>query len=99
MAMDKSTRAWHGLNPKNDLLDDLEVGFVPMQLVPVDYRKGIGFEKRDWKSIKKGFTHFANCDVGIAKITPCFQNGKAAVFEGLPNGYGAGTTECIPVLQ
>lgn len=32
-------------------------------------------------------------DVVIAKITPCFQNRKSAVIVGLPNGYGAGTTE------
>ena len=29
----------------------------------------------------------------VAKITPCFQNGKACVVSGLPSGIGAGTTE------
>ena len=43
--------------------------------------------------IKSGFTHFADNDVVIAKITPCFQNRKSAVICNLPNGYGAGTTE------
>ena len=52
-------------------------------------------ETRPWGEIKKGFTHFANGDVVVAKITPCFENGKAAVISGLDNtkGIGAGTTE------
>jgi type I restriction enzyme S subunit len=50
-------------------------------------------ETRYWGEIKKGFTHFAEGDVVLAKITPCFQNGKAAVMQGLANNVGAGTTE------
>ena len=46
-----------------------------------------------YEEIKKGFTHFANGDIGVAKITPCFQNRKSVIFKDLPNGYGAGTTE------
>ncbi len=42
---------------------------------------------------QKGFTHFATGDIGIAKITPCFQNRKSVVFMDLENGFGAGTTE------
>ena len=48
---------------------------------------------RVWKKVKKGYTHFANNDIGIAKITPCFENKKSVVFSSLINGYGAGTTE------
>ena len=43
--------------------------------------------------MRKGYTHFANGDVVLAKITPCFENGKAAVMANLTNGFGAGTTE------
>jgi type I restriction enzyme, S subunit len=50
-------------------------------------------EIRKWGEIKKGFTHFATGDIGMAKITPCFENGKAALFENLVNGIGAGTTD------
>lgn len=46
-----------------------------------------------WKEIKSGFTQFAEGDVGVAKITPCFENGKSTVFQNLSNGIGAGTTE------
>ncbi len=50
-------------------------------------------EIRAWGEIKQGFTHFAEGDIGVAKITPCFENSKACVFSGLSNGIGAGTTE------
>ena len=81
------------LNPKNDLPDELETSFIPMALVDDGYRNHHSFETRKWGDIKKGFTHFANGDIGIAKITPCFQNRKSVVFRNLKNGYGAGTTE------
>ena len=57
------------------------------------YRNEHSFENRKWGTIKKGFTHFANDDIGIAKITPCFQNRKSVIFKNLISGYGAGTTE------
>ena len=81
------------LNPKNDLPDELETSFIPMALVDDGYRNNHSFEIKRWRDIKKGFTHFANGDIGIAKITPCFQNRKSVVFRNLKNGYGAGTTE------
>lgn len=81
------------LNPKNDLPDELETSFIPMALVDDGYRNNHSFEIKTWRDIKKGFTHFADGDIGIAKITPCFQNRKSVVFRNLKNGYGAGTTE------
>ena len=81
------------LNPKNVLPDELEVSFIPMALVDEGYHNNHSSETRKWGTIKKGFTHFAEGDIGIAKITPCFQNRKSVVFHNLKNGYGAGTTE------
>ena len=81
------------LNPKNDLEDDLDTAFIPMPCVMDGFRNQHTFEVRKWKDIKKGFTHFANGDLGVAKITPCFQNRKSVIFRNLANGYGAGTTE------
>ena len=81
------------LNPKNQLNDDLDVGFVPMALVEDGYKSKHTHELKKWKTIKKGYTHFADGDIGIAKITPCFQNRKSVILSNLPNGYGAGTTE------
>lgn len=81
------------INPKNELADKLETSFIPMALLADGYRSSYTYEIRSWKDIKKGFTHFATGDIGIAKITPCFQNRKSAIFTELKNGYGAGTTE------
>ena len=81
------------LNPKNDLDDHLDAAFIPMPCVSDGFRNSHTFEVKKWGEIKKGFTHFADGDIGVAKITPCFQNRKSVVFQGLPNGYGAGTTE------
>lgn len=81
------------INPRNSFDDDREAGFVPMPLISSEYGSTHKFETRKWSDIKKGYTHFADGDVSLAKITPCFENGKSCVFEGLPNGIGAGTTE------
>ncbi|WP_370548223.1 restriction endonuclease subunit S [Edwardsiella tarda] len=81
------------INPRNEIDDAVDASFVPMSLISTSYNGQHKFEARKWGEIKKGFTHFANGDIGIAKITPCFENSKAAVFSGLINGIGAGTTE------
>ena len=64
-----------------------------MEKLSAGYGSDYSYEKVKWRKIKKSFTHFANGDIAFAKITPCFQNRKSAVFEKLPNGVGAGTTE------
>jgi type I restriction enzyme S subunit len=43
--------------------------------------------------IGSGYTYFADNDVVVAKITPCFENGKGALARGLRNGVAFGTTE------
>ncbi len=80
--------------PKNaQSEDDESVSFVPMPLISTSYKGTHSFEERKWVEVKKGYTHFADGDIAIAKITPCFENSKAAVFSGLINGVGTGTTE------
>ncbi|RCW73676.1 type I restriction enzyme S subunit [Marinobacter nauticus] len=81
------------INPRNSGDDTREASFIPMPLVSTSYHGEHGDEPRNWGQIKKGYSHFANGDIGLAKITPCFENGKAAVFRDLRNGIGAGTTE------
>ena len=46
----------------------------------------------------EGYTYFRNGDVVVAKITPCFENGKGALATGLYGDIGFGTTE-IHVLR
>lgn len=81
------------VNPRNSAADSLEVSFVPMTFIGTRFDDQHGQEPRLWSEVKQGFTHFAEDDIGVAKITPCFENSKACVFSDLVNGLGAGTTE------
>lgn len=81
------------INPKQVFDDHLAAGFVPMSHAPTNFRDKLRFETRNWGEIKKAYTNFKNGDVIFAKVTPCFENGKAAFVEGLPNGIGAGSSE------
>lgn len=81
------------VSPRVEASDDTLASFVPMPMVFAEYGTPNRHEKRQWREIKKGYTHFAEGDVGLAKITPCFENGKSTVFRGLTGGIGAGTTE------
>ena len=87
------TAALGVVNPRNVAGDDAMVSFCPMPVIPTDYRQRFAPETRRWGDIKKGYTHFAEGDVVVAKITPCFQNRKSCVMTGLEGGIGAGTTE------
>ncbi len=81
------------LSPRNSADDELKASFVPMPLISAEFGVAHRHEVRLWGEIKSGYTHFAEGDVGLAKITPCFENGKSTVFRCLTNGIGAGTTE------
>lgn len=81
------------VNPRNAAADSLEVSFVPMTFIGTRFDDQHAQERRLWSELKQGFTHFAEGDIGVAKITPCFENSKACVFSNLVNGLGAGTTE------
>ena len=81
------------INPKNRVKDEIEAGFVPMTNISDGFSNNFIFETRRWASIKSGFTHFANGDIAVAKISPCLENRKSMVLNNLPNGIGAGTTE------
>ncbi len=75
---------------------DMEVSFIPMEAIGddgtivLDRTKPIG-------EAESGYTYFRENDITIAKITPCFENGKGALMTGLVNGLGFGTTELIVV--
>lgn len=81
------------INPRNEAEDNWTASFIPMPLITTSHTGEHGQEIKTWGEIKKGYTHFADGDIGLAKITPCFENSKAVVLSGLENGIGAGTTE------
>lgn len=69
-----------------------EVSFVPMEAVG-EYG-GLDLERtKQLDEIGTGYTAFEDGDVVVAKITPCFENGKGAIASKLKNGVGFGTTE------
>ncbi len=81
-------------NPKVALDDKLEATFLPMAAVSAGYENKVNTkERRFWKKIKTGYSKFADGDIIMAKITPCFQNLKSAICRNLYNGVGAGSTE------
>jgi type I restriction enzyme S subunit len=81
------------INPRNTIDDNTDIGFIPMKSISQTFSITPEYEVKKWKDVKSSFTHFRNEDVAFAKITPCFENSKACVFNDLPNGHGAGTTE------
>ena len=83
------------INPKITGNDEDECAFIPMALVPDGYSNELRFERKKWATVRKGFTRFANGDIGVAKISPCLENRKSVIFRKLPSGIGAGTTELI----
>lgn len=71
-----------------------EVSFVPMEAIGED--GAIRLERtRSIAEVETGYTYFRDGDVTLAKITPCFENGKGALMRGLQAGIGFGTTELI----
>jgi len=83
------------INPttKNNFKFSESASFIPMEAVSED--GVVNLQERKIQNVISGYTYFEENDVVIAKITPCFENGKAAVIKGLVNGFGFGTTEFI----
>src|SRR5258708_6161063 len=83
------------INPKADLPSlhgDMDISFLPMEHIGEDGNLSLD-ETRKIDQVRQGYTYFRNGDVILAKITPCFENGKGALCQGLLNGIGFGTTE------
>ncbi len=71
-----------------------EVSFLPMDAIGEDGSLRLT-ETRAISEVETGYTYFRDGDVVVAKITPCFENGKGAIMRGLQGGVGFGTTELI----
>ena len=67
--------------------------FVPMTAVDEQTGTIVAAEVRPFEEVKKGYTYFEENDVLFAKITPCMENGKAAIARNLLDGFGFGSTE------
>lgn len=72
--------------------DDEVVSFFPMSAVDANMADAVDTETRQFKEVSKGYTPFATNDILVAKITPCFENGKIAQAK-LTRRFGFGSTE------
>jgi len=89
-------RFYAAINPShselNRLSGETEVSFVPME--SVGDNGGLRLDQtKPLADVTTGYTYFQDGDVVVAKITPCFENGKGSIAEGLTNSIGFGTTE------
>ena len=69
-----------------------EISFLPMEAIGEQGQLDLATTIR-LEDIKSGYSQFFDGDVVVAKITPCFENGKGALIGGTKNGVGFGTTE------
>lgn len=85
------------VNPKKSELKEVDpttiVSFVPMAVVN---ENNVNFDPVEVKTLGEvvgSYTYFRENDVLVAKVTPCFENGKAGIARGLKNAIGFGSSE------
>ena len=71
------------------------VSFVPMEALGIDQKFLVSTQTRPLSDVAGSYTYFADGDVLLAKITPCFENGKLGIAANLVNGIGFGSSEYI----
>ena len=85
------------VNPKkselNGTSEDIEVSFVPMADLNENQMDFTPKTIKPLSEVIKGYTYFREDDVLLAKVTPCFENGKAGIAKGLTNKIGFGSSE------
>jgi len=84
------------INPRRPRIQrepDEPTTFVPMTAIDEQTGTIVAAEVRPFEEVKRGYTYFEENDVLFAKITPCMENGKAAIARGLLGGIGFGSTE------
>ncbi len=85
------------INPKKSEVSEydksLQVSFVPMADLGENEMSFNIKETKELKDVYSGYTYFADNDILLAKVTPCFENGKAGLARNLSNGIGFGSSE------
>jgi type I restriction enzyme S subunit len=71
------------------------VSFVPMENLGIDQKLLVPTQTRPLADVAGSYTYFADGDVLMAKITPCFENGKLGIAANPTNGIGFGSSEYI----
>lgn len=65
--------------------------FVPMAAISERGTPVVDFESREPSQLTNAY--FEDGDLLVARITPCFENGKQGIVRQVPGGYGFATTE------
>ena len=89
----------YSVNPPVHADTNIDAAFIPMERISAGYSRDFSFEVQNWGKASNNHTKFADGDVAFAKITPCFENRKSFIANGLPNAIGGGTTELIILRQ
>ncbi len=71
------------------------VSFVPMEDLGIGQKILAPTQTKPLEDVAGSYTYFADGDVLLAKITPCFENGKLGIADKLTNGIGFGSSEYI----
>ena len=71
------------------------VSFLPMENLGIDKKIVEPTQTKTLAQVAGSYTYFADGDVLLAKITPCFENGKLGIATNLTNGIGFGSSEYI----
>jgi len=71
------------------------VSFLPMRDLGILQKQTVPKETRKLSEVTGSYTYFAENDILLAKVTPCFENGKLGIAKNLKNGIGFGSSEYI----
>ncbi len=80
---------------KTKLSEDSEISFMPMDKLGIGEMYPKAHDTKTLKQVYSSYTYFENNDVLLAKITPCFENGKLGIANNLINGVGFGSSEFV----
>src|ERR1700736_4725300 len=72
-----------------------QVSFLPMEDMGIGDKFVRATQAKPLSVVNGSYTYFADGDVLLAKITPCFENGKLGIAKELTNGIGFGSSEYI----
>lgn len=72
------------------LSDNDIVSFAPMECLG---EQTLSPYETEYGKVKGKYTYFANEDIIMAKVTPCFENGNIAIAKNLKNNVGFGSSE------
>ena len=80
---------------RRNVAGDVSVTFAPMEDLGINQKYLSATKSRIHATVVGSYTYFADGDVLLAKITPCFENGKLGIATNLENGIGFGSSEYI----